>query len=350
MSTMRAARWYAAGDVRVEDVPVPTPQPGELLLRVERTGICGSDIEEYREGPVAVARSPITLGHEVLGTVVECRGGDLPIGTLIVPDVVDGCGICWWCLRHEYGLCQNLSVRGQAVDGGLAEYMIARSRTALTVPNDVDLDVAAFAEPTAVAVRAVRKAGNLAGATACVIGAGTIGNLICQVLAGFGVVATVVSEPVEFKRRLALELGATHATDPPDGAAMIESVTSGRGADIVFECTGIPSCVRSALEFSRRGGTIVLVGFQPIDVSLPLMDIVVNEQRIIGTAAHVWDQDVAAAVALLANGRVNPLPLLSAVVPLESVAKSGFEYLVNNRDSMKVLVAPRPIDNTSGSK
>ena len=162
---MQAARWYGPRDVRVEEIPVPRPDAGEVLVAVERTGLCGSDLEEYREGPTAIPADavPLVLGHEVVGTVVESPSGNPSVGTRVVPDVVVGCGHCWWCARHQEGLCPQLLVRGQQQSGGLADFMIACAATCTPVPAGMDLDVAAFAEPTAVAVRALRKAGDLAG-------------------------------------------------------------------------------------------------------------------------------------------------------------------------------------------
>lgn len=340
MAVMKAARWYAAGDIRMEEVPVPQPHEGELLVRVERTGICGSDLEEYLEGPVEVRSSPLTLGHEVVGTVVDCPGGGVPAGSVVVPDVVDSCGTCWWCQRHEVGLCSSLTVRGQHVDGGLAEYMVARAHTVVRVPRGLSLDCAAFAEPTAVAVRALRKVGDLTGTVVCVVGAGSIGNLICQVLAGSGAARIIAVEPIARRRQLACELGASAAAAPSDALGSVHHLSDGRGADVVFECTGLPEAGAAALRLSRRGGTVVLVGFRRANLSLSLMDLVIGERHVLGTAAHVWDEDVTAAVALLANGRVNPIPLLTAVVPLQRVVEDGFERMRQDRDTLKLLVAP----------
>jgi len=337
---MIAARWHGAGDIRLQSVPVPRAGLGDILVRVERVGLCGSDLEEYLEGPMVISSGPLTLGHEVLGTIVECPGGELAVGSRVIPDVVVGCGMCWWCQRHEEGLCPDLVVRGQQVDGGLAKYMLARAASAVAVPPRSDLDRMAFAEPTSVAIRAVRKAGDLAGASACVLGAGTIGNLICQVLAASGLRSVIAVEPVERRRKLAMELGATATASPSEAIDIVRRASDGRMADVVFECTGQSAVASSALELSRRGGTVVLVGLQRAMISFPLMSLVLHERRIFGSAAHLFDEDVAAAVALIANGRVDPLPLLAAVVPLANVVEEGFEYMRQQRGALKVLVAP----------
>jgi 2-desacetyl-2-hydroxyethyl bacteriochlorophyllide A dehydrogenase len=337
---MRAARWHAPGDVRVERIPTPRPAAGEVLVRVELTGICGSDLEEYRDGPPTSRAEPLVLGHEVVGTVVACPGGEWPVGTRVVPDVVVGCGTCWWCRRHEDGLCERLVVRGQSVDGGLAEYLLAQAATAIAVPDALDTTRAAFAEPVAVAVRALRKAGDLAGAVVCVVGAGTIGNLVCQVARGGGPAAVVAVDPVPARRALALDAGATVVVAPGEAAAAVAAVSGDRGADVVVECAGVPDGVATAVALSRRGGTVVLVGLRPGAAELSYRDVVLGERRVLGSAAHVWDVDVAAAVSLLAAGRVDPLPLLTATIPLDRVVDDGFRRLVGDRDALKILARP----------
>jgi len=156
---MRAARWHARNDIRIDHVDVPEPLPDQALLRVLWCGICGSDLEEYFHGPLTVPvgtphptsgrMAPITLGHEIVAMVERAAvdGSGPPAGTVVLPDVVVGCGCCWWCLRHEEGLCPRLSVLGQHDDGGLAEYLVARAETCVVVPDGMDPAVAALGEP-----------------------------------------------------------------------------------------------------------------------------------------------------------------------------------------------------------
>jgi (R,R)-butanediol dehydrogenase/meso-butanediol dehydrogenase/diacetyl reductase len=338
--TMSAVRWYGPRDLRVETVATPQPSAGEALIRVERVGLCGSDLEEYREGPVSIPVDaiPLTLGHEVVGTVVACPGDEIVVGTRVVPDVVVGCGHCWWCDRHQEGLCPDLLVRGQQQDGGLAEYMLADSRTTVVVPAAVDLDVAAFAEPCAVAVRALRKAGDLTGAVVCVYGAGTVGLLVAQAALSSSAAAVVAVDPVESRRRLASDFGAI-ACSPGEAATVIRDLTDGRGADVVLECAGVPQAPGDAVELSRRGATIVLVGFRADRLVVPWLDVVLSERHLIGSAAHLWDEDVTAAVAMLARGTFNPRPLHTTTVPLAETP-DAFRQLDQDPTILKILIHP----------
>jgi (R,R)-butanediol dehydrogenase / meso-butanediol dehydrogenase / diacetyl reductase len=163
--TMRAARWHGRHDVRVEEVPVPEPQPDQALIEVEWCGICGTDLEEYNDGPVSIPvgephpltgrKAPLTLGHEIVGCVVKpARDGSGPLeGARVIPDVVLGCGECYWCRRHQEGLCVGHAVVGLHTDGGLAEYVASTARTCVLVPDTLEADVATLAEPTSVAAR-----------------------------------------------------------------------------------------------------------------------------------------------------------------------------------------------------
>jgi (R,R)-butanediol dehydrogenase/meso-butanediol dehydrogenase/diacetyl reductase len=338
-ATMRAARWHGRGDVRVESVPVPKPGETEVLVAIERVGLCGTDLEEYRDGPIDIASGPVTLGHELVGTIAAAPGATIPIGTRVIPDVVRGCGHCWWCRRHEPGLCPDLVVLGLQDDGGLAEYMAASAATCVIVPDGVDADRAAFAEPTSVAVRAVRKAGDLAGGSLAVIGCGTIGLLTAQVAAAAGASFVIGIDPLAVRRDLAAAGGALVAS-PEEAGRIVAGTTHGRGADVVVECSGTRAGLTAAVALSRRGGVVVVVGTGAPAMEIAIRAIVLGERRLVGSAAHVFDEDVAAAVALIANGIVDPRPLLTDVVALEDVVSRGLARLAQDHSATKILIAP----------
>lgn len=333
---MRALRWYGPRDLRVEEIPDPQPGEGEVLLRVLRTGICGTDLEEYLDGPVNLIRDnlPVILGHEVVAEIVRDGDAGLPAGTMVVPDVVVGCGRCAACLRHEPGLCPDLVIIGLQRDGGLAELMVADASTLLVVPGNVSPDAAAFAEPLSVAVRALRKAGDLSGKRVCVVGAGTIGQLVVRTVRGKGASTVVAIDPQLPRRVLAADGGAT-ATLTPDEARDARLV-----ADVVIECSGNAAAVAAAFDVVSPGGVVVLVGTGPEHVPFPVRRVVLSEVHVVGSAAHVWDVDVAAAVSLLASGAVDPRALLTACVPLERASAEGFERLAADPSVLKILVHP----------
>jgi (R,R)-butanediol dehydrogenase / meso-butanediol dehydrogenase / diacetyl reductase len=351
--TMRAARWHGRRDVRLDEVPVPSPKSDQVLIEVEWCGICGTDLEEYADGPVTIPevahpltdrRAPITLGHEIVGRIAKPArdGSGPPKGTRVIPDVVLGCGECWWCRRHKEGLCARHAVVGLHADGGLAEYVASKAATCVPVPNGLDADVAALSEPTSVAVRALRKVPCPIGSSVLVVGAGTIGLLVTQVARSSGAGTIVAADTKPRRRDLALALGADCVSDPDGLEKLLFEVTGGIGPDVVIECSGVPGLARRAIQLTRRGGTAVLVGIHSREEPFDLLDTVLGEKRIVGSAAHLWDEDVATAVDLLARGRIDGRPMLTTRLPLERVVE-GIGILEDPAsDALKVLINPGP--------
>jgi len=338
---VRCARWYGPRTVRIEETPLPTATDDEAVVRVLWTGLCGSDLEEYLHGPV-VANPPIVLGHEIVGRVeVPARDGSGPAaGTHVVVDVVSGCGRCYWCQRHAEGLCPSLRVTGQHVDGGLAEYVVGRASRLIAIPDGLDVRHAALAEPGAVAVRAVRQLGSVLGRGAVVVGGGTVGILVAQILTRLGASHVIVLEPTEWRREVAgaLDLHAAWAPDETSRRALVTRSLPDRGADLVVECAGAEDAVRESVRLARRGGTVVLLGVPVADIAVDIRDIVLGEKQVRGSAAHMWDDDVRTAVGYLASGVLKVAPLITHEVSLNQ-APTAFEHLADgSRQVLKLLV------------
>ena len=353
---MQAARWHGRGDVRVEEVARPEPGPGELLLRVAWCGICGTDVEEYLAGPAIIPTdvpnpltgraAPITLGHEFAGTVEAVGEGvsGVRVGDRIAPEVVLFCGVCFFCRRHEYALCLKWAALGLMADGGLAEFAVVPAATSVRLPDSLSDEEGALVEPTEVAVRAIRKSELRLGETVAVVGGGTIGLLVAQVTRAAGASAVYVLEPHAWRRKLAVELGATASFDPAqDGAtAAVWDVCGGVGPDVVFECAGAPDTADLAVHLARKGGRIVLLGIRGERVPISTLEIVVGEKHLVGSVQHHYDEDLPQAVRLLAEGRVQVRPLITGRVPLARVVDDGLRALAEHADQhLKILVGPR---------
>jgi (R,R)-butanediol dehydrogenase / meso-butanediol dehydrogenase / diacetyl reductase len=340
---VRAARWHARGDVRVEDVPRPAPGPGELLLRVSWAGICGTDLEEYLSGPAIIPTdvpnrltgraAPLTLGHEFVGTVAALGDGvsDFRLGERVAPEVVLFCGVCFFCRRHEYALCVNWAALGLMADGGLADYAVVPAATAARLPDSLSDEEGALVEPTEVAVRAIRKSDLHLGESVAVVGGGTIGLLVLQVARAVGAAAVHVIEPLESRRRLALHLGATAAWDAgaPEADELLREACQGVGPDVVFECAGGPTTADLAIRLARKGGRIVLVGIRPEAVPISTLEIVTGEKHLVGSVQHHYDEDLPTAVRLLAERRVQVGSLITGRIPLERVVDEGLRALAD---------------------
>ncbi len=352
---MKAARWHGRQDVRVEQVPEPRAQPGELVLKVSWCGICGTDMEEYRHGPNIIPvetpngltgrTAPLTLGHEFAGTVVEVGEGvsGFAPGDRVAPEVVLFCGRCFFCLRHEYALCVNWAAIGLHTDGGLAEYVAVPAFSCVQLPEAIPDELSALVEPTEVAVRAVRKANPRLGESVAVVGGGPVGQLVLQAARAAGAGQVYLIEPRAARRELALRLGATAAIDPaqPTWLEELRDTLHGVGPDIVFECAGAAGTAELAIKTARKGGRIVLVGIYPGQVPITTLEIIVGEKQILGTVQHHYDEDLPAAVELIASGRIEVTPLVTARIPLERVVEDGFLALAERGDQyLKILVGP----------
>jgi (R,R)-butanediol dehydrogenase / meso-butanediol dehydrogenase / diacetyl reductase len=348
-ATMMAARWYGRDDIRVIQLPIPVPAPDQVLVRVLWCGICGTDLEEFREGPLTVPvgqphrvsgrMAPLTLGHEIVGVVATVAedGSGPALGAVVVPDVVVWCGSCWWCLRHEYGQCANLSVLGQYDDGGLAEFVVARASTCIVVPDELDPAVAALAEPSAVAVRAVRKVQSPMGLHMAVLGGGTVGQLVARTAMAAGAASTLIVDPVADRR----SLGAMHGSVPltPEEVETTVDELSDPGVDVIFECTGRPDVLAQAIRLVRRGGLVVAVGLRIGLEKIPLADLILGEKQVIGSAAHVWDTDMQDAIRMLADGRLDVGDLITHRFPLDCVVSDGLRVLGDpSSGALKVLI------------
>lgn len=350
---MRAARWHGRGDVRVEDVAQPVPGPGELLLRVSWCGICGTDLEEYLDGPAIIPVevpngltgrvAPLTLGHEFVGAVAGLGEGvvDFKIGERVAPEVVLFCGQCFFCRRHEYALCVNWAAIGLMADGGLAEYAVVPAFSCARLPESLADDEAALVEPTEVAVRAVRKSDLLLGESVAAVGGGAVGLLTLQVARAAGAGSAYLIEPRASRRELALTLGATAAFDPtqPDWQQDLRAACNGVGPDVVFECAGASESADLAVRIARKGGRIVLLGIHAERVLLSTLDIVLGEKRLVGSVQHHYDEDLPVAVQLLAEGKVQVRQLITGREPLERVVAGGFQALTQHPDRhLKILI------------
>ena len=311
---MLAARWHRRGDIRVEDIELREPRDDEVVVRIHYCGVCGTDLEEFRSGPLTIPTephpqsgrmAPLTLGHEVVGEIARAAadGSGPPVGTLVVPDVVNGCGNCWWCRRHLDGLCPSVSVPGQQDDGGLAQYMIARARTCVVLPDGMTTRTAVLAEPAAVAVRAVAKLRDPVGSTLVVIGGGTIGQLTAQVAVAAGVRTCILVDPSPFRRDVAQTFANVSACSPEELDDLVAGLPE-PGVDVVIEASGAAGQLRRSLEVVRAGGTVVAVGLRSEDEPISVADLVLGERLLIGSAAHRWDTDVATAISMLSDGRI----------------------------------------------
>ena len=352
---MRAVRWHARGDVRLEEVPdAPAPRAGEVRLAVSWCGICGTDVEEYTIGPLLIpvdvpnrltgAQAPLTLGHELSARVVDV-GADvrsLAVGDLVAVDGITACGHCWWCRRNQATLCPDMANIGLMFDGGLADRVTVAASTCVRVPDGVPDDAAALAEPVSVAVRALRRGRLSLGERVVVLGAGTIGLLAVQVARAAGAAEVMAVDPVASRRAAALHLGATAALEPGDDLCDRLRDREGVGPDLAVDATGRPEGPAVAATVVRQGGRAVVVALPTGRTTLDALRLVLSEVELIGSLSHVYDEDFRAAVALIADGRIDVRSLITDRIPLSAAVDRGLHRLLSPErgDVLKILVGP----------
>lgn len=352
---MKAVVWHGRNDVRVDDVAdAPPPGAGEIRAKVEWCGICGTDIEEWRHGPVWIPadephpitgrRAPLILGHEIAARVVDVgsAANGFSEGDLIAVDGLFGCGRCWWCVRHQANLCPNLANVGLHFDGGLAEHVTLPAALCAVVPEGVLPEDAALAEPVSVAIRAVRRSRLSLGESAAVFGAGMIGLASLVAANAAGASTVVVVEPDTRRRELALGLGATAAFAPEDGGWFdsLRELTGGRGPDVCVDAAGTAGTGPAAVAAGRRGGRTVIVGLANQASSLMFSSIAAGEKEVLGSLAHVIDEDFSPAIRLIASGAISAGAVDAVKVPLERAVDDGFRALTRPEPPPKVLVGP----------
>jgi threonine dehydrogenase-like Zn-dependent dehydrogenase len=336
---VRAAVFRAPGDVRVESVPEPPPPgPGDLLIKVSKAALCGTDSAEWDHGPL-LARPPVILGHEFTGEVVAAgpETNGFPPGTRVVSGAGISCGRCDWCAAGRTNLCAHYQTLGLHRDGGLAELVLSPANICRAVPDGLDDTGAAMAQPLAVALHAARRGRVGPGRSCAVIGTGGIGAFIVAAAASLGASPLIAIDVAKGRLDTAAALGATHTVHAEDAVQAVQAATGGDGAHVVIEASGALQSPAAAMGMVRRGGDVVVVGLQARPFGIDLFDVSTREIDLHGTLAHVCGEDLAEAVLVLAR---TPLArtVLGDVIPLADLVEGGLRPLAERKASGKIVV------------
>lgn len=336
---MKVAEVVSPGRLGIGERELPVPARGEVVLRVDRVGICGSDLHYLPHVPMGGV-----IGHEFVGTVVALGEDSAPrsIGERVCTIPCIGCGRCGACLRGDPMHCPDVRMHGSGKlegFGGFAQFVLAGARECIPLSDRIDSSTAALIEPLAVGLHLVESAAVGVGERLLILGAGPIG-LTCVLWAhALGVGEIVVSDPVAARRELALRLGATLAIDPSgDEPGSVMRDRFGSEADIVIECIGRPGRLGMAAAAARRGGRIILGGMfmepETYNPMVPFMKGLKVEFVIQYAMRHF-----AHTVTMLEQGRLDPRPLITAEIGLEQLPEMMAD-LTRPNSHCKVLVAP----------
>ena len=330
----------APGKVEFREVPSPQLKAGEVLVKIMEIGICGSDIHVYH-GKHPFTSYPVTQGHEVSGLIEKLGEGvtGLTIGqkVTIQPQVV--CGQCYPCRHGKYNLCESLKVMGFQTTGVASHYFAVDAKKVTPLPETMSLEEGAMIEPLAVAVHAVRRMGDMTGKDVCVLGAGPIGILVAQAAKGMGAARVMITDISEVRLQKAAECGIDFCINTKEtnfGEALLQSFGPDK-ADVIYDCAGNDITMGQAIQYARKGSTIILVavfaGMAKVDLA------VLNDHELdLNTSMMYRSEDYEKAIELADSGKVQLKPLISQRFPFQKYLEA-YKYIDENRETtMKVLI------------
>ncbi len=328
----------------VRDIELSDLKDNEVLIKNMACGICGTDVHIYHgEAGSATVNPPIVLGHEFSGVIekVGDKVTTVKVGDHVTIDPNMYCGKCRSCRMGRKQNCENLMALGVNLNGGFAEYSIAPETQCFIINKDVDFDVAAMAEPLACVIHGIDQTQLHAGQTVVVIGGGTIGLLMVQMVKLYGAATVVLSEPIEMRRKLGRKLGADFTIDPikEDINEKMLEYTGRAGADVVVECVGNVIAAEQAIKFADYGATVLLFGVPSPNakLNLPLFDIFKKELKLVGSMINPDTHQ--RAVNLINNGNIKAKELITHVYGLDDLDSAIHKQMSN--DSIKVVIHPQ---------
>ncbi|MDO5898796.1 L-idonate 5-dehydrogenase [Agrobacterium sp. Azo12] len=342
---MKAVVIHAAKDLRIEERDVEPVGPGQVEVAIEAGGICGSDLHYYNHGGFGTVRirEPMILGHEVAGTIKALGEGvsGLAVGDRVAVSPSRPCNECEYCLKGQQNHCLNMRFYGSAmpmphIQGAFRQRLVAQAWQCHRVEEGVSIHEAAMAEPFAVTLHAVARAGALTDKRVLVTGCGPIGALAIIAARAHGAREIVATDVMDAVLKKALDVGADRVINVADNADQLSAYSANKGYfDVQFEASGNQSAVRSGLEVLRPRSTVVQLGLGG-DVSIPQNMVVAKEIEMKGTFR--FHEEFGLAVDFINKGRVDLKPLLTGTFPLNE-AVTAFETAADRTKSMKVQLA-----------
>ncbi len=345
---MLAARLAAVKDLKLEEVPTPTPGPGEVLVKVGANTICGTDLRILRGEKTSFVKLPVVLGHETAGHVAEIGPGvrGYEVGAPVAMLPVIPCRRCWHCRHDLENACANKHIMGYDVDGGLAEYMLVPAAAVdagclFVAQADLPSEQLALAEPLACVINGQRHCRVEVDDTVLIMGAGPIGLLHLQLALLAGARAVIVSQPSRERRALAERLGATVTVDPTteDLGAVAQQVSGGVGIDSTIICIGVAELVNQALRYSRIGGRVnIFAGLKGEGWAQVEANLIHYKQIVLTGSSDSRRSDYETALHLIASGKIDTAAMVTHRYPL-SAAQAAIDTVAAGA-AIKVAVVP----------
>jgi len=334
---MKAAVLYGKGDMKIKNVDTPQMKDDEVLIRVKAASICGTDVHFYK-GEMET-NTPRILGHDFSG-IIEETGKDVKgfsKGDKVIAEIVRYCGDCHFCKIGNYQLCVNAVYMGFEVDGAFAEYVVAPAKNVFKIPDNVSFEEAAIMEPVALALHVMDFVQPKIGETMAVLGQGPVGLVQTQVakLSGMRVVAI---EPTEERLKLAKEFGADYLVNPnkENVKDAVSKVTGGLGVDCSVEAVGLQKTVDQAMEITRKGGKVIIVGSSKGLRGPPVR----HEDMACYAVSDGGTRKYPIALSLVSQGKVNVKRLITREISLEKLPQTMGLLADGRLAAIKVIVKP----------
>lgn len=325
-------------------VDVPDAAPDQVLIKIKKIGICGSDIHVYH-GTHPYVTYPLTQGHEVSGQIVQVGSAvkDLAVGQKVTIEPQVFCGKCYPCRHGRYNLCEELKVIGFQTTGTASEYFAVDASKVTPIPDDLTYTQGAMLEPLAVTVHAGKRFPDIKGAKAVVLGCGPIGILLIQSLKALGASEVFATDISDTRLKLAKDLGADYAVNTLDKDYRTELLAAfgPDKADVIYECAGSDVTMDQAIQNARKGSVIILVAVFGKMANVDLAKL--NDSELdLNTSMMYRHEDFVDAIRFVEEGKVQLEPLKSAEFPFEDF-NAAYEYIDNNRETtMKVIIDVDP--------
>ena len=337
---MKQQVMVAPKQIEFREVPVPELQAGQVLVKIKKIGVCGSDIHVYH-GTHPFTRYPITQGHEVSGQIVKVGEGvaELKEGQKVIIEPQVFCGTCYPCRHGKYNLCEELKVMGFQTTGVASDYFAVDASKITVIPDDMTYNEGAMMEPLAVTVHAVKRAGDVTGLKVAVLGAGPIGILLAQSAKAMGAAQVMITDIGDYRLELAKQCGADFVVNTAKrdfGEAMLECFGPDK-ADVIYDCAGNDITMGQAIKYARKGSQIILVavyaGMANVDLA------VLNDHELdLNTSMMYRHEDFVDAIRYVNEKKIQLKPLMSKHFAFDDYL-AAYQYIDNNRETtMKVII------------
>ena len=330
----------APGVIEFRETPRPIAAEGQVLVRIMRIGICGSDIHVYH-GKHPFTRYPVTQGHEVSGRIEAVGSGveGLSVGQKVTIEPQVCCGHCYPCTHGKYNLCEELKVMGFQTTGTASEYFTVDAAKVTPLPETMSYDEGAMMEPLAVTVHAAKRFPELKGARVAILGCGPIGILLMQSCKALGAASVLVTDISDYRLSVARSVGADYVvnTGETDMEQALRDAFGSDKADVIYDCAGSDITMGQAIRCARKGSTIVLVAVFSKLASVDLA--VLNDHELeLNTSMMYRHEDYVDAIRLVSEGKVQLRPLMSRHFAFRDYLKA-YQYIDENREmTMKVII------------